>query len=237
MCGPPEVSPALAIRSPSTRAHVRTARGTPAQPTSCDGMRRPPSKYGNVCPRGTTGRSARAVLRNPATRGCPKQNPGSARLSVNATQTTSSQTTHAKGTRLPRHNLQRHADADIEIFTQTGPRPTRVKNLRMGPTCWGTPRALRRTCVRRAPKQSARLAHLSRAQSPNNPGEVPQGRSGSIGEVPHVYRSGAQALPLTLPCRAPRYPDLDTHPRNWPLWTTDKGRWLRSDGGGAFGRA
>ena len=65
-----------------------------------------------------------------------------------------------------RATTTRQADADVRSFTQTGLRPTLIRGLRTGPTCWGTPRALRRTCVRRAPKQSARLAHLSGAQSP-----------------------------------------------------------------------
>ena len=114
--------PALAISTSKgviRDSRVRTAGRTPAQPTSCDGMRRPPSpdrRDGNVCPRGTTERSDRAVLQNPATRGCPKQNPGSARLSVNATQTTSSQTTHDQCNRLPRHI----ADADKRSLPKQG---------------------------------------------------------------------------------------------------------------------
>ena len=76
---------ALAIRTGrgvNRDSRVRTAGRTPAQPTSRDVMHRPPSPDGNVCPRRVMEWPACAVLRNPATRGCPKQNPGSARLSV-----------------------------------------------------------------------------------------------------------------------------------------------------------
>ena len=97
-------------------------------------------------------------------------------------------------------------------------------------------------CPSRALRVVRRSAHRVRsgAQS-QNPGEVPiaalrgpvpKSRRGAHRGAPgHSEKCTPRATPGHMPfspdlfpCTAPRFPDLDTQSRNWPLWTTGRGR-------------
>ena len=142
-------------------------------------------------------------------------------------------------------------------LSNQGPGPRGSGTQSLDRHCRGTQRALRRARCQRGLRNT-----WSDPQVPQTHGDSPRVPNSEV--CPSRATPGLRPInpwskplvpdsesslheqPLRGPCpshltpfhhRTPRSLDLDTQSRNWPLWTKGRGRWVRSDRGGACGRA